>query len=65
MSDISMCISGCSKKLLCKRWTAPYHSHQQAVYPYAPDSETGICAGYYPNEVAEAGTGHYIYHHED
>lgn len=54
MSDISKCQNGCSRQLLCKRYTVPAHQFRQSYMDFKPDPVTGICADYMPNAVAMA-----------
>lgn len=61
---VMACAMGCSKKLLCHRWTAPNYDNQ-VVGGFMPHAETGICDFYLPNAVALADTSHLINHNED
>lgn len=54
MTDISKCASGCSRQLLCYRWTAPSHEYRQSYAEFQPDPKTGLCGDYLANAVALA-----------
>lgn len=69
MTDIQKCLNGCSKQLLCKRYTAPAGSRRQSYADYKPNPETGICTDYYPNAIGSVSQEQFahklINHNED
>lgn len=65
MSDITKCAYGCSKQLLCKRWTVPDHQFRQSVADFKPEIASGTCFNFWPNAVAEAEIDHLVNHNED
>lgn len=66
MTDISKCMGhDCGQKLLCHRYTAPWHQYRQSFADFKPDPETGKCVGYWANAVAGGDVSKNVNHNED
>ena len=48
MADISKCVNGCDKQLLCYRWTAEA-DERQSYSDFKPD-KNGVCKDFYERE---------------